>query len=190
MSLNYRQGPDTALQAVDDVLCAYKWLTEEATDMGIDPASMIVAGASAGGHLALLVGLLNASGDHPCKTPTPPVAVINWFGITDIAAVETYLSEERPQGNYAREWVGTPQRLPEIARRFSPLLLVDDDTPPIITIHGTSDTVVPFAQAEALHQTLTSHNRLVSLSGGNHGGFTDAQFETAYQAIFAFLDDL
>lgn len=187
VNINYRQGPGTAPLAVDDALCAYKWTVERARQMGASPDRIVVSGASAGGHLALMVGLLNSTGNHPCRVDTPPQAIVNWFGITDIETVESFLAQNRPDGNYALSWIGAKNRVGRISTDYSPISFITDDAPPIITIHGTADSIVPFEQAEALHSALKTPNRLVSLPGGLHGGFSDAQYQQAMAAIFEFL---
>lgn len=186
VNINYRQGPGTAPQAVDDALCAYKWVVDEALVSGRSDR-FVVSGASAGGHLALMVGLLNASGSHPCRADIAPSAVVNWFGITDIESVEAFLAESRPDANYALSWIGDKARVAEISARYSPVSHIASTAPPIITIHGTADPVVPYAQAEDLHDALRTRNRLVTLEGGTHGGFSDAQYQEAMAAIFEFL---
>lgn len=188
VNINYRQGPGTAPQAVDDALCAYKWVVDRALANG-QSNRFVVSGASAGGHLALMVGLMNAEGDHRCRAAIAPSAVVNWFGITDVAAVDSFLDTSQPDGNYARAWVGEPSRVAEISRRYSPIAHVSPAAPPIITIHGTADQTVPYSQAESLHAQLTTRNRLVTLEGGTHGGFSDSQYQRAMTAIFEFLAD-
>ena len=190
VNVNYRQGPGTAPQAVDDVMCAYQRVIEIVEASGIPTDQVVVSGASAGGHLALLVGMLNSDGNHPCRTTSPPKAVVNWFGITDIEAVREFLSETRPEGNYAAAWIGNAAKVNEISSQYSPLFLVTENTPPIITVHGDVDTVVPYEQASALHESLSTTNRLITIEDGNHSGFSDAQYRDAFQAIFQFIDDL
>ena len=190
VNVNYRQGPGTAPQAVDDVMCAYQRVIEIVEASGIPTDQVVVSGASAGGHLALLVGMLNSDGNHPCRTAIPPKAVVNWFGITDIEAVQEFLSETRPEGNYAAAWIGNAAKVNEISSQYSPLFLVTENTPPIITVHGDVDTVVPYEQASALHESLSTANRLITIEDGNHSGFSDAQYRDAFQAIFQFIDDL
>ena len=190
VNVNYRQGPGTAPQAVDDVMCAYQRVIEIVEASGIPTDQVVVSGASAGGHLALLVGMLNSDGNHPCRTTSPPKAVVNWFGITDIEAVQEFLSETRPEGNYAAAWIGNAAKVNAISSRYSPLFLVTENTPPIITVHGDVDTVVPYEQASALHESLSTTNRLITIEDGNHSGFSDAQYRDAFQAIFQFIDDL
>jgi len=186
VNINYRIGPGTAPQAVDDVMCAYQWVVNEARQSGRSDR-FVVSGTSAGGHLALVVGLLNATGDHPCRADVVPSAVVNWYGITDIESVEAFLADTQPDGNYALSWIGGKSRVQEISSRYSPLSLVSADAPPIITMHGTADKVVPYEQAENLHASLSTRNRLVTLEGGTHGGFTDSQYQEAMTAIFEFL---
>jgi len=190
VNVNYRQGPGTAPQAVDDVMCAYQRVIEIVEASGIPTDQVVVSGASAGGHLALLVGMLNSDGNHPCRTASPPKAVVNWFGITDIEAVQEFLSETRAEGNYAAAWIGNAAKVNEISSQYSPLFLVTENTPPIITVHGDVDTVVPYEQASALHESLSTANRLITIEDGNHSGFSDAQYRDAFQAIFQFIDDL
>ncbi len=186
-NLNYRQGPGTAPAAVDDVMCAYQAITARLAENGQPTDQIVVSGASAGGHLALVVGLLNSTGDHPCRTRVPPKAIVNWFGITDIELVDEYLDGARPDRNYARSWAGSAAAVADLSSRYSPVMLINDDAPPIITIHGTADTVVPFDQAESFHSALTTPNELVTLKDGNHSGFTDSQYIEALQAIFSFI---
>ena len=186
-NVNYRQGPDTAPNAVDDVMCAYKYIEQRLRKAGQPTDQIVVSGASAGGHLALVVGLLNASGAHRCQADTPPRAVVNWFGITDIEMVDEYLQGRNPKRNYARSWAGSAAKIAAVSEAFSPLYLISDKAPPIISVHGTNDTVVPYDQGEALHASLITPNELVTLPGGNHSGFTNAQYIEAYSRIFKFL---
>ena len=57
--IGYRVGEDTAPNAVDDVICAYKKIVDDAVAKNLSVKDIVVAGASAGGHLALMVGLSN-----------------------------------------------------------------------------------------------------------------------------------
>ena len=114
--------------------------------------------------------------------------MVNWFGITDIAKVDAFLADTRPGQNYARTWAGSAENIARVSAGNSPMALITPQAPPIITVHGTADTVVPYAQATMLHEVLTTRNELVSLEGGKHGGFTDVQFQHAFGRIFAFLE--
>lgn len=189
VAVNYRIGANTAPQAIDDALCAYRSTLRQLTQIDQDNRDVVVSGSGVGGQLALLVGLLNSGAqgddDHPCRS-APPRAVVNWYGITDLVMADTFLEDTRAQRNYVRLWAGGVDRVAEVAARYSPMVLVSERAPPIITIHGLQDSVVPVAQALKMHAALNTPNKLIQLSA-NHGGFSDRQYARAYRNIFNFL---
>ena len=78
----------------------------------------------------------------------------------------------------------------EVATRVSPLTYVRRGLPPVLTVHGDADPIVPYAHGVRLHQALQEAgvpNELVTVPGGGHGGFTDAESERIYTAIRDFL---
>lgn len=194
VSMTYRLGPGTAPLAVDDAVCALQWITRSAGEYGFDLDKVVVAGVSAGGHLALMTGTLGSRQGHACYPGNDfrVHSIINWFGITDIEAVERFLAAANPVfGNYALAWIGDESRVAEISATYSPVNVVDERSPPVLTIHGTQDQVVPFNQAVALHRRLEAlgvRNELLSLEGGTHAGFTDAQFRQAFGAMLEFVN--
>jgi acetyl esterase/lipase len=59
ISVDYRLAPEaTGMTLVEDCYHGLLWVAEHATDLGIDPARVIVAGASVGGGLAAGVTLM------------------------------------------------------------------------------------------------------------------------------------
>jgi dipeptidyl aminopeptidase/acylaminoacyl peptidase len=81
----------------------------------------------------------------------------------------------------------------EIAKRVSPLTYVRPGLPPTISIQGDADPTVPYSQNVRLHQALDGasvRNELVTVPGGKHGGFSDAEMAKAYTEIRGFLDKL
>ena len=179
--------------AVEDCRCALRWVVRNAKKYHIDPTRLVVTGHSAGGHLALTTGMLTESDglDNNCppndNEAEPHVAaIVNWYGITDVAD----LIEGPNRKNYAVAWLGSlPDKL-EIARRVSPLSYVRKDNPPIITIHGDADNVVPYSHAVRLHQVLDKAgvpNELFTVKGGGHGQFSDEDNREAYSAVWLFL---
>ena len=119
--------------------------------------------------------------------PEPRVAaIVNWFGISDVADLIAGISRK----NYAVMWFGSLRDKEEIARSVSPLTYVRKDNPPIITIHGDADDVVPYSQAVRLHEALDKAgvpNELFTVKGGGHGQFTDEDNRKAYAAVWQFL---
>jgi len=193
VSIRYRIGPGTAPEAVDDAMCALNWVVSNAGQFGFDLGKIVIAGASAGGHLALTTGTLGSRTGHDCYPGNDfrVHSVVNWFGITDIEANAIYLDATGHEfGNYARAWVGD-KSMADISAAYSPLHLVDADSPPVLTIHGTDDSVVPYDQAVVLHERLDElgvGNELLSLQGGKHAGFSDTQFQQALTRIFKFVE--
>lgn len=186
VNVNYRIGKNTAPKAVDDVLCAYKWIKDNGAKYKLNTDHIVVSGTSAGGHLSLMVGLRNsAAADHPCKAE-PPKAVIDWFGITNIKKVDEFFQNHREKKGYAHAWVGE-QGMDKISKGNSPVHFVTDKAPPIMIIHGTADNVVPYVQGVTLHNMLTTKKQLISMKDKKHGNFTTEQFVYAYDQIFKFL---
>jgi SAM-dependent MidA family methyltransferase/acetyl esterase/lipase len=194
VNVEYRLGPNTlAPGAVEDCFCALRYTAQQAMMYNIDVNRMVVTGESAGGHLALSLGILPESEgfDRECAAagPMPKVAaVINWFGITDVPDV----IDGPHRAAAAVRWFGSmpnPTRM-ELAKRVSPLTYVRAGLPPILTVHGDADTTVPYPEAVALHQALAKvnvPNQLVTISGGKHGNFTPQERDRIYLTIREFL---
>jgi acetyl esterase/lipase len=177
--------------AVEDCLCALRWIYRNAKDYNIDTARLVTMGNSAGGHLALMMGMVPASAglDRECPgtEELKVAAVINWYGITDV----NDLLAGPNMKTYAVTWLGSMTNRDEVARRVSPLTYVRAGVPPIITIQGDADPTVPYTHGIRLQQALDKAgvpNQHVTIPGGKHGGFTDAEMGKAYSAILSFLD--
>ena len=140
--------------AVEDCRCALRWVIENAGEYNFDTDKIVLTGRSAGGHLSLITGMLPASSslDRRClgEAELKVAAIVNWFGITD---VDDLLEGENMQ-SYAVTWLGSQSDRHEIARRVSPLSYVRPGLPPVLTIHGDDDVVVPYDHAVRLHRAL------------------------------------
>jgi acetyl esterase/lipase len=192
VNVEYRLGRVAlAPAALEDCMCALKWVATQSKTYNFDVNRIVVTGESAGGHLALSLGMIPESVglDRECASATqlPKVAaVINWFGITDVADV----IDGPHRANAAMQWFGSlPDRI-EIAKRVSPLTYVRAGLPPIMTVHGDSDTTVPYQQAVRLHDALKGvgvDNVLITVPGGKHGNFTPEERTRIYVAVREFL---
>jgi acetyl esterase/lipase len=176
--------------AVQDSRCALRWVVRHAKQYGLDTDRVILVGSSAGAHLALMAALAPASagfdglcpGDEPLKV----AAVINFFGIIDVAE----LLGPKDARDFAVGWIGKASDPAALARRVSPITYVGKVSPPIFTAHGDADPVVPFAQARRLHAALDQAgvpNRLFPLHGGKHGNFDGAEVLLVNRAVRDFL---
>lgn len=177
--------------SVEDARCALRFVTTNAAKYSVDPDRIVVSGQSAGGHLALMTGLAvnDKSFDTNCPGASLRVAaIINWFGITDVADLLT--GDNRTE--FANAWIGPAQlNDKELIARVSPLSHVSESSPPIITIHGDKDPLVPFEHAIRLHKLLDASgitNELVTIKGGDHGDFSRDESRRAYKRIRKFLE--
>ena len=190
VNVEYRlAGAAHAPAAVEDCLCAVRWVIEHADDYNLDASRLVLTGASAGSHLALTSGMLPASTclDRQCPgAPIDVAAIVNWYGITDVL--------ERLEGPHSRpgtvRWFGSNPNRQELAQRLSPIRYVREGLPPIITIHGDQDPRIPHTQAVRLHEGLDQvgvPNQLVTIPGGGHGGFPPDEMRRSHEEIRAFL---
>lgn len=176
--------------AVEDCLCALKWIAQNAKEYDFDLTRIAVTGYSAGGHLALTTGMVPAAAglDRQCPgAPLPKVAaIVNWYGITDVNDV----LEGANQRVYAVTWLGSLENREAVARRLSPLTYVRRELPPVLTIHGDADPTVPYSHGTRLHAALQSAgatSELVTIPKGLHGGFPNPEQLRAMQAVRAFF---
>ena len=176
--------------AVEDCLCALRFIAAQAKTYNIDLNRLVTTGESAGGHLSLTTAMIPESAglDRQCAgAPLPKVAaVINWYGITDVADVV----DGPHRANLAAQWLGSLPNRDEITRRVSPLTYVRAGLMPIMTVHGDADPLVPYPQAVKLHEGLTKANvpnQLLTIPGGKHGGFTPDERTRIYIAVREFL---
>ena len=161
VNVEYRMASQSlAPAAVEDSRCALRWVYHNADKFHFDTDRIIVTGHSAGGHLALMTGMLTADAGFDNNCPAEPffgekplkvAAIVNWYGITDVVD----LLDGKNRRTYAIEWLGSqPNRL-ALAKQLSPLTYAVVGAPPVITIHGDADPTVPYSQALALKDALT-----------------------------------
>lgn len=191
--IGYRVGENTAPYAVDDVFCAYKKIEEEIESRGFSKTDIIVAGASAGGHLALFLSLSQKNiSNKSCFLNLKPKAVVNLFGITEIEKTYKYLDESKffSLSNYVRRWIPDEKRISEVSKQLSPLYLADNQNIKVLTIHGTNDVWVPYSQARLLDEKLKEKHILHTVEGGGHYGFSEEEDQAIRDKIKNFIAEI
>jgi len=147
-----------------DVREAVRWVRRNASGYGIDPDRVAVIGASAGGHLALMLGTT------PAGDPAGVRAVIDFYGPTDLRAL--YALRTPADQAIGMFLGGPPEAVPSRYDAASPLRHVAPGAPPVLIVHGLDDLLVPPGQslllAEALRRAAVPH-RLLAVPGARHG---------------------
>ena len=176
--------------AVEDCLCALRWIIRNAEEHNFDTDRIVVSGQSAGGHLTLATGMTPAAAGLDRRCPGTEelrvAAMINWYGVTDVAD----LLEGPNMTSWGVSWLGSRADRTELAARVSPLTYVRDGLPPIFSIHGTEDRAVPYDHAVRLHAALDEAgvpNELHTVPGGGHGRFTREEMLAIFGKIHGFL---
>ena len=182
---------------VEDALCALRFVVNNAKNYNIDASKIVVSGESAGGHLALIAGMTPGSAGFTSicagggftgnDLAIPKVAaIINWYGITDVSDMMAGPNAR----SYAVQWVGSASNRDAVAKSVSPITYVRADLPPILSIQGDADPIVPYSQNVRLRDALTkagAKNELFTIPGGGHGNFKPDERSKAYVKIREFL---
>ncbi|MFG0331864.1 MAG: alpha/beta hydrolase fold domain-containing protein [Maioricimonas sp. JB049] len=159
VSIDYRlSGVAKYPAAVEDTKCAVRWMRAHAADLGVDPDRIGIAGGSAGGHLALMVGLssdvaeLEGSGGHGDQSSRVQ-AVVDLYGPADLTT--DFARENENAIKLLKRFLGsTLDEDTLLYQQASPITYVDADDPPILMLHGTIDEVVPVNQSDLLAAAL------------------------------------
>lgn len=195
VTVSYRLAPQHQFPAaVNDVKAAVRWLRANAAKYGIDPNRIGATGDSAGGHLALFLGLtgdvksFDAADGGNVDQSSQVQCVVDVYGPSDFTK------------SYDKS-VDAAQVLPlflggdlKTARHrhilASPLYWVTPHAAPTLAIHGTQDAYVAHEQAEWLVDRLKSADveaELLTLEGAGHG-FKGDDAKRAQEAMFSFFD--
>jgi acetyl esterase/lipase len=192
-NVEYRLADGTANNAIapaadEDALAAAQWFWNYMDYYHVDRTKYVVTGASAGGQLALMVGMATPAAALGPTSPTDftIAAVVNGYGpsdVTDLLARNV---------SWAVQWLpaNTPNRA-ALAVEVSPVTYVRKDVPPLITVQGADDTTVPTSESQNLYNLLTAAGADTALhfvAGAGHGFDTPSTaWPDAESAMFTFL---
>lgn len=183
-TITYRLAPTHRWPAMlDDAQSAVRYLRGNARKYGIDPKRIGASGGSAGGHLALLLGLRDtreAGGFYP-KQSSRVKAVFNIFGPVDLSSgFDANVAELVSQQVLGKPYASAGKEI----RDFSPITYIGPKAPPIFTLHGLADRLVPPDQARKLDEAMRKAKRphtLRLVEGMAHG--IDATQQAQRQGI-------
>jgi acetyl esterase/lipase len=173
-SLNYRLATsDIKFPAmIEDIKCAVRYLRAHAGEYHLNPEKFGVLGASAGGHLAALLGTTDIKAGFETgqylEQSSRVQAVVTMSGLSDFTVpVEGGVSMAIYYAFGAL--AGTN---PSLLAPASPVTYITPDDPPFLILHGDEDGVVPIEQATILDDKLKTAgvpSTLVIVKGGDHG---------------------
>jgi len=196
VSINYRLANDETApwpEIVYDVNAAIRWIKLNSDKLGIDPDKLVLAGESAGAHLAAMAAFSHdieeLSGDKNPGVSTDVRAVVLFYGpynmsslvVQKNSSIRSGMCEQPQYSNPILELLDCPITkkagynidscdLKKI-RTADPCAYVDSSDPPAFLAHGQDDCIVPWAQSKALHEELEDagvKNVFVSVEDGEH----------------------
>ena len=190
-SVDYRLSPVAKFPAqIHDIKSAIRFLRANADRYGVDANRFVLAGSSAGGHLAVLAAVSDGVSEligNPGvaeNISSSVQAVVSFYGAGNI---QTILSQSTPFGLGVRVPAlelflgGQPDQQPTLARLASPVVHIDSRDPPLWLYHGDQDPQMPINQShelEGAYKKIGLPVKLEVVHGGKHGGagfFTDEQ---------------
>ena len=166
ISCEYRLLPEIKYpENLYDVKSALEFLNIHGDEYELDMAKLILAGASAGAHLALMAAFTMGipAFDGKANRNLPKVrGVIDQFGPADFANEEHYYNISQcprlnPPGNPAAKALlcSAVDDNPGLYRFLSPIENVHRDIPPVLILHGKYDPMVSSLQSQALCDKIT-----------------------------------
>jgi acetyl esterase/lipase len=188
-----KPGAGSYPAAVYDVKAAVQFVRAKAAELGFDPSRVALAGASAGAHLASLVGIAGSEpqfsmqyrDDPNAAVPADVKAVISYYGVYDMQAQWTHdLMIRSPDYSITERFIGVP---PTKDRRVyfeaSPIAYatVDKNRTRFMLIHGKEDDIVDPKQATdflALLKQAGFSANIALLPGAGHAFINEPQDET------------
>ncbi|WP_395139138.1 alpha/beta hydrolase fold domain-containing protein [Armatimonas sp.] len=194
VTVSYRLAPKYPFPAaIHDVKAAVRWLRANAAKYHINPERIGVTGGSAGGHLALYLGVtgdvkeLEGEGGNSGQS-SKVNCVVNLYGPSDLT--RSYGKSVDAAEVLPLFLGGTVEKERPKHLTASPLYWVTPLTPPTLCIHGTKDNYVAYEQSIWMVDRLLAAGveaELVTMQGAGHG-FGGEQAKQADAALFAFFD--
>lgn len=182
-SVDYRLSTEAKFPAqIHDIKAAIRFLRGHGREWQLPTNRIVVAGDSAGGHLAALVGVSNGNIElegslGTGRTQSSSVqGIISFYGGANLT---TILKQSTPHGLSVRVPAlelllgGRPDAVPELARLASPVFHVDPRDPPLLLLHGDQDPQMPINQAHELENAYRKAGLPVRLEvdySAAHGG--------------------
>lgn len=150
-------GRPSTRRAKQDVLAAYRWLTDE---QGMAPETIVAHGRSLGGAVAVWLAARRRVG-----------ALVVESSFTSAFRVKT-------------RWPLLPWD------KFNSLRLIQRVNCPLLIMHGTHDTVLPFWHGKKLYQAAKEPKQYLWIDGGEHNDYVYVAGEDYLASFTAFMQSV
>ena len=166
--------------AVEDAQRAVRYVRHHAAQYNIRADRIGAVGGSSGGHLVLMLGLMDGKGDPQDADPVNRESAKVQCVVARAAPADLAEMSRSGGGGAVTSFIGMPAPSREtggatevrIYREASPISYVTADDPPVLLMHGEADETVPIAQSEKMEAALRSAGvtvKFLRIPGGTHG---------------------
>ena len=198
VNMNYRLKRGIPI-ATEDLTNALNFLAANSTTYPLNLNKVMLAGFSAGAHIASIVGLSANSPEYPNKLNKGIKfsGIINFLGLVDgLDVVEKGFIEHEMQliqdiGNALFPFIAghTPE---EVVSKYEPITYFDKHDPPFFLWYGGKDDQIPPATFEKFVKLLNENkNKNIVIFSPESNHFPNAvERKNIYERIFIFLDNL
>lgn len=190
-------------EIVKQIRRSVRYIHAHADDFGIDANRIGICGASAGGHLSLMIGGTGDNGDVNSKDSVerasskvdavvaiaPPTDFTEWGSTGVMPTKDPKMAIFLPAFGIPQN--ATADETARIAKELSPITYVTSAFPPVLIVHGDSDQLVPIQQARKMDAAFEKASVVHSLSVIPGGGHDDKTWGPAIgQALAWFKEKL
>ena len=180
MDVAYRLCPEVMLEEmVGDAKRAVAWMKENAVEYNINPDKIVMAGGSAGGHVAMLAAYTPKESkftpEELKKLDLSVCGMVAYYTPVDLEAGFILWMEANPNSDLSAPPIGTrlvgmegikfagrmdlllggsPDEVPEDYKMAAPITHVNAETPPTLLLQGTTDVLVTMEPTKLLYKKL------------------------------------
>jgi acetyl esterase/lipase len=199
---NYRLGPKSRFpDPLIDIKRVIGWLRQNAAAHGGDPDFIVIAGGSAGGHLATLAAL---TPNQPQYQPGFEMVDTSLAGLIPLYSRFDFIDRSGAvqHRQFLMNFLGNNvmpcsfEENPSIWDQASPIAQLNSAAPPMFIVHGTHDSIIPLAEAIAFVDAARAASKqpvvFASLNGAQHAWdlFNTPWAQNTVDAVYAFCTHL
>jgi acetyl esterase/lipase len=205
VSVGYRFAPQFKWPSqVQDAKTAVRYLRAHAKELNIDPKRIAAMGESAGGYLALMLGVtspadgLEGEGGYP-EFSSSVKTVVSYFSATDLTLPALKLSPEleaemlkyynKSLKEVRADFTGATGPDDPVLKKISVVTYVDKSDAPVLMFHGDIDPFVSMEHAfrlQSAQEKVNVPNQVIIVKGGGHGWTGAIQEQTTLQMTAYF----